>query len=159
MPAVILSRFAIVIVEGVSSYGKKIKYYQTITVASTNTHDTDGDGVLNDRDLCPYIYKWYDEETGQNVCDMPLATDEDGTDEVPDVPRFPISSSKCERRLSGQFPGSDTAFGKIGKNKRWNAEPISQWAVMADWNNSNLCSSDSCNYNSVAENKICKKNH
>lgn len=58
----------VLLLEGIGSNGEPIAIYQFIEVSNLGSNDLDGDGIKNDKDLCPYIKVWYDESTKQDVC-------------------------------------------------------------------------------------------
>lgn len=62
------------VVEGTGPGGKPIRMYQSIQI-NVSADDFDGDGIPNQYDRCEFIVEWYDEQTGQNICDDVLVTD------------------------------------------------------------------------------------
>lgn len=57
------------VASGLDPNGVQIDYTQFIDVGFSQD-DMDGDGIKDDVDLCLYIISWYDEESGNNVCEV-----------------------------------------------------------------------------------------
>ncbi len=58
----------VLILDGVSSSGEPIYYYQFVTVLSQQANDTDADGIPDANDPCIFIITWVDEVTHKDIC-------------------------------------------------------------------------------------------
>ena len=55
-------------VEGKTFSGEPMTLYQFIAVISDIPNDADADGIPDDEDACIFVSQWFDEETGEDVC-------------------------------------------------------------------------------------------
>lgn len=61
--------YHLITLRGVSPSGEPVTYVQFVTINSDILNDIDADGIPDNQDVCQFVSSWYDEMSGDNICD------------------------------------------------------------------------------------------